>query len=260
MFVRKSPGFRSARSATLRPGACHHLPCFSSSLQPRHTMLEEAVVKIKTSLSAEARSSAGLRPAVSLKHYKADSPGVGWSWVAPEVCRLPHSAALWKQHDSHRNVSWSSSRYSRVYNPWKSPWNASDNWLRAAAFIHRWLLSNFLPSRLLKNPLLQCLFDLFCFVLFWLEAKTPFWRLFTTVRRRVLRMRQVDFWETESFVWQHRRKQQLREATCTCNRALCNSLWKCAKSQTCLGHLRYYYRQTQHRYERETTSNTEQYV
>ncbi len=42
---------------------------------------------------------------------------------------------------------------------------------------------------------------LFCFVLFWLEAKTPFWRLFTTARQRGVRMRQEDWWELQSVMW-----------------------------------------------------------
>lgn len=40
-----------------------------------------------------------------------------------------------------------------------------------------------------------------CFVLFWLEAKTPFWRLFTTARQRGVRMRQEDWWELQSVMW-----------------------------------------------------------
>lgn len=133
---KKGPCFRSARSATLRPGACHHLPCFSILLPP-HTMLRGAV--IQPSGPRTARSSADPRSAVSVDGAESGLPGVGWSWVASAVCRLP-LAALWKQHGSLRNVSWLSSCYSRVYNPWRSPPKAPENYSQLTVFNQRRLL------------------------------------------------------------------------------------------------------------------------
>lgn len=43
-----------------------------------------------------------------------------------------HSPHFENSTDSLRNVSRLSSCYSRVYNPWKSPWKASNNFIQVA--------------------------------------------------------------------------------------------------------------------------------
>lgn len=85
----------------------------------------------------------------------------------------------------------------RVYNPWKSPPKPTQNSFQVYVFRPRWVWVEILALIRRKYSLVQSLFDLFCFVLLWVEEKTPFWRLFTTVRQQALRMRPKAFWESE---------------------------------------------------------------
>ena len=191
--------------------------CEKSVLQVRHTadrrMSPSAMFLHTPAAAHDARRGAvgkpllrprpAARPSfVSVIALRSGSPGgQGEAGSPPEVCRLP-PPHFGNGTTASVTLAAASSGYSRVYNPGKSPRKAARNSLQVPALDERWVRRDFLSSRGSKSSLRRRLFHLFCFVLFWLEAKTPFWRLFTTVRQRALRLRRAAFWESESFTWQ----------------------------------------------------------
>lgn len=123
--------FRCARAATLRPGACHHLPCLGARCARSADQKKKPLTRPGAPGAAPGVASpspCGLRGANS-----ADL-GEEVSAVSSVCLSLGLSAPTGEQHCSRRRGAscLSCCCYRRVYCPFKSPRNASGNFLKVS--------------------------------------------------------------------------------------------------------------------------------